>query len=82
MRPRRVGRAGRLGGPRAAKVGEDALDGEGVLDGGDNAQPEAAPDMRGALDRVPQSRLEKTIRRYAVRHVERMNNRALTSRAG
>ena len=32
------GRAGRLGGPRAAKVGEDGLDGEGVLDAGDNAQ--------------------------------------------
>ena len=35
------GRAGRLGGPRAAKVGEDGLDGEGVLDAGDNAQPAA-----------------------------------------
>ena len=33
------GRAGRLGGTRAAKVGEDGLDGEGVLDGGDNTQP-------------------------------------------
>jgi hypothetical protein len=63
-------------------VGEDGLDGEGVLDGGDNAQPEAAPDMRGALERAAQSRLEVTIRRYAVRHVERMNIRALTSRAG
>ena len=41
MRPRRWGRAGQLGGPRAAKVGEDGLDGEGVLDGGDNAQPAA-----------------------------------------
>jgi hypothetical protein len=35
------GRARRLGGPGAAKVGEDGLDGEGVLDGGDNAQPAA-----------------------------------------
>ena len=35
------GRAGRLGGTRAAKVGEDGLDGEGVLDGGDNTQPAA-----------------------------------------
>ena len=35
------GRAGRLGGTRATKVGEDGLDGEGVLDGGDNTQPAA-----------------------------------------
>jgi hypothetical protein len=35
------GRAGRLGGTRAAKVGEDGLAGEGVLDGGDNTQPAA-----------------------------------------
>jgi len=33
------GRAAR--GPRAAKVGEDGQDGEGVLDAGDNAQPAA-----------------------------------------
>jgi hypothetical protein len=35
------GKAGRFGGPRAAKVGEDGLDGEGVLEAGDDAQPAA-----------------------------------------
>jgi len=36
------GRAGRLGGPRAAKVGEDGLDGEGVLDGSGDQHRERA----------------------------------------
>lgn len=41
MRPRRVGQGQAARGPSAAKVGEDGLDDEGVLDGGDNAQPAA-----------------------------------------
>ena len=44
------GRAGRLGGPRAAKVGEDGLDREGVLDGGDNAQPAATAGTSEDID--------------------------------
>ena len=46
---------GGLGGPRAAKVGEEGLDGEGVLDTGDNAQPAAtarpSEEIHGIEDR-------------------------------
>jgi hypothetical protein len=58
LRPRRVGQGQAARGPRAAKVGEDSLDDEGVLDGGNTPngyplQAEIVGDIKPILGHRP-----------------------------
>ena len=54
----RRGRAGRLGGVRTAKVGEDGLHGEGILDGGEDAQAAATAGTREDIEGEGSFRVE------------------------